>query len=516
MLETISKGFQNARNRLRGFREIDESNIEDALRDIRLSLLEGDVEFHVVKQFLEHVKHKALGEVVQTRIKHAGKAIGVTPGDHFVRICQEQLEELMGPVDTSLAYATVGITKVMMVGLQGSGKTTTAAKLARLLKEKEGREPMLVAADVYRPAAVDQLRVLGERLEIPVFHEPGKSPPQLCVGALAAARAAGCDTLIYDTAGRLAIDDVLMQELERINELTQPENIFLVIDSMIGQDAVKTAKAFNDRLELDGVILTKLDGDARGGAALSVKAVTGKPIKFVGMGEGLDKLEEFRPQGLASRILGMGDIVGLVQDFEQVVDEKKAEEDAKKLLSGDFTFDHFVEQIRTIKKMGSLKEVLEKLPFFGEGLPEGASVDDRELVKVEAIIGSMTQQERDHPALLNESRVRRIAKGSGRTEREVSDLIARFHTMRDMMRQIGQSPGLLGRLPGFRQLAQMKQLKGMDMNALFGGGAPGGPGGMDPLGRAQARGASKHFDREKARKKAKMAKDARKKARKKK
>jgi len=234
------------------------------------------------------------------------------------------------------------------------------------------------------------------------------------------------------------------------------------------------------------------------------------------MGEGLDRLEEFRPEGLASRILGMGDIVGLVQDFEQVVDEKKAEEDAKKLLSGDFTFDHFVEQIRTIKKMGSLKDVLEKLPFFGESLPEGATVDDRELVKVEAIIGSMTQQERDHPALLNEGRVRRIAKGAGRTEREVADLIARFHTMRDMMRQIGQSPGLLGRLPGFRQLAQMKQLKGMDLNALFGG--PGGPGGpMDPLaGRAQARGASRHFDKEKARKKAKMAKDARKKARKKK
>ena len=297
MLETISKGFRDARNRLRGFREINESNVEDALRDIRMSLLEGDVEFHVVKQFLAHVKETALGEIVQTRASHAGKRIGVTPGDHFVKICQDKLEELMGPVDTSLKMAEAGVTKVMMVGLQGSGKTTTTAKLARLL-QRDGKKPMLVAADIYRPAAVDQLKVLGKRLEMPVFHKEGTPPPQLCQEAIGAARAEGCDVVIFDTAGRLAIDEVLMQELENIRTVTQPENILLVIDSMIGQDAVKTARGFNERLDISGVVLTKLDGDARGGAALSVKAATGSPIKFVGMGEGLDKLEEFRPEGL--------------------------------------------------------------------------------------------------------------------------------------------------------------------------------------------------------------------------
>ena len=509
MFETISKGFENARNRLRGFRELNESNIEDALRDIRLSLLEGDVEYHVVREFLRIVKEKALGEVVLTKAKAKGKKLGVTPGDHFVRICQDQLEALMGPVDTGLDFATVGITKIMMVGLQGSGKTTTAAKLAALL-QKEGRKPMMVAADIYRPAAVDQLRVLGERLDVPVYHVEGKQPPELCVDAVGAARALDCDVLIYDTAGRLAIDDVLMQELERIRSLTRPENIFLVVDAMIGQDSVKTAKAFNDRLEIDGFVMTKLDGDARGGAALSIKAVTGKPIKYIGMGEGLDKLEEFRPEGLASRILGMGDIVGLMQDFESVVDEQKAEEDAKKLLSGDFNFNEFLEQIRTIKKMGSLRDVMEKLPFFGESLPEGTNIDDGELVKVEAIIGSMTNQERIDPSVLNESRVARVARGSGRTDQEVSDLISRFHSMRDMMRQIGKSPGLLGRIPGFKQLSQMKALKGMNMEEVFGGMA--GPG-ADP--EAKSKGTSRRFDKGKARKKAKMAKVARKKQKKK-
>ena len=510
MFETIAKGFENARNRLRGFREINESNIEDALRDIRLSLLEGDVEYHVVRDFLGHVKEKALGEVVQTKVRHKGQKVGVTPGDHFVRICQDQLEALMGPVDTSLAWAAVGITKVMMVGLQGSGKTTTAAKLASWL-QGQGKKPMMVAADIYRPAAVDQLRVLGERLDVPVFHQEGKSPPELCSEAVGAARAMGCDVLIYDTAGRLAIDDVLMRELERIRALTRPENIFLVVDAMIGQDAVKTAKAFNERLELDGFVMTKLDGDARGGAALSIRAVTGKPIKFVGMGEGLDKLEEFRPEGLASRILGMGDIVGLMQDFEAVVDEEKAEQDAKKLLSGDFNFNEFLEQIRTIKKLGSLREVMEKLPFFGDGLPEGARIDDNELVKVEAIIGSMTNQERLNSAVLDESRVARIARGSGRTDQEVSDLISRFHSMRDMMRQIGKSPGLLGRIPGFKQLSQMRQLKGMNMEEVFAGMA-----GPAPEQEGKGKGSARHFDREKARKKAKMAKKARKKAKSKK
>jgi signal recognition particle subunit SRP54 len=509
MFETITKGFRDARNRLRGFREITEGNIEEALRDIRLSLLEGDVEYHVVREFLRQVKEKALGEIVQTRVKHGGRKIEATPGEHFVRICHEELEGLMGPPDTSLNIAPVGITKVMMVGLQGSGKTTTAAKLARFL-QKQDRRPMLVAADIYRPAAVEQLKVLGRRLDVPVFSEPGVKPPELCRNAVAAARAEGCNVLIYDTAGRLAIDEVLMGELQSIQALTEPENVFLVVDAMIGQDAVKTAQGFHERIKISGVVLTKLDGDARGGAALSVKAVTGCPIKFVGMGEGLDKLEEFRPEGLASRILGMGDVVGLMQDFEEVIDEKKAEEDAKKLLSGDFNFHHFLEQIRTLKKMGSLKDIIEKLPFFSDGLPEGANIDDREIVKIESIIGSMTKQERESPAVLSDSRIARIARGSGHTEQAITDLIARFHSMRDMMRQIGTNPGLLGRIPGFRQLSQMRQLKGMDLGAMMSG--MGGPedGGED---RAQ-KGTARHFDKEKARKKAKMAKKARKKGRK--
>ncbi len=508
MLETISKGFRDARNRLRGFREITESNIDDALRDIRLSLLEGDVEYHVVKQFLAHVKETALGEIVRTRASHAGKRIGVTPGDHFVKICQDKLEELMGPVDTSLRMAPVGVTKVMMVGLQGSGKTTTTAKLARLL-QKEGHRPLMVAADIYRPAAVDQLRVLGERLDIPVHHEAGKQPPQLCVDAVGVARAKGCDVVLFDTAGRLAIDEVLMQELGDIRSATQPENILLVIDSMIGQDAVKTARGFNERLDITGVVLTKLDGDARGGAAISVKAATGCPIKYVGMGEGLDKLEEFRPEGLASRILGMGDVVGLMQDFEEVVDEEKAEQDARKLLSGQFDFDAFLEQIRTIKKLGSLKDLVEKLPFFSDGLPEGANLDDNELVKIEAMIASMTKQERKSPAILNESRVARIAKGSGRSAQEVGDLLTRFNAMRDMMKKLGDSPGLLSRIPGFKHLAQMKKMKGMSMEDMLMGAA------SEELAGGKGKGTARHFDKAKARKKAKTAKEARKKSRRK-
>ncbi len=510
MLETITKGFRDARNRLRGFREITESNIEEALRDIRLSLLEGDVEYRVVREFLSQVKEKAIGELVRTKARHGERKLEATPGDHFVRICHEELEKLMGPVDTSLAYAAAGVTKVMMIGLQGSGKTTTTAKLARYL-QKQGRRPMMVAADIYRPAAVEQLKVLGQRLDIPTYSAPGKAPPELCRAASAEARAAGCDVVLFDTAGRLAIDDVLMQELENIRALTEPENIFLVIDAMIGQDAVKTAQGFNERLDLSGVILTKLDGDARGGAALSVKAATGSPIKFVGMGEALDKLEEFRPEGLASRILGMGDVVGLMQDFEEVVDEEKAEEDARKLLSGDFNFHQFLEQIRTIKKMGSLKDLMEKLPFFSDGMPEGANIDDRELVKIEAIIDSMTPQERETPTVLNESRLARIARGSGHPKEAVTDLVARFHSMRDMMRKLGSNPGLLGKIPGLRNLSQMKQLKGMDLGSMMAGMGGAGEDGEPRDKKATAR----RFDKSKARKKAKMAKAARKKSRKK-
>ena len=390
----------------------------------------------------------------------------------------------------------------MMVGLQGSGKTTTTGKIARYLETNFKKKPLLVAADIYRPAAVDQLQTLGEQLGMPVFTIAGKDPVEICSKANDYAMDNGRDVILYDTAGRLSIDETLMQELEDIDKRAQPANIFLVLDSMTGQDAVNTAATFNKRLNLDGVILTKLDGDARGGAAISVKEVTGKPIKFLGMGETLDKLEEFRPEGLASRILGMGDIVGLVKDFEQVVDAEKAEEDAVRMLKGKFDMQDFLDQISMIQKMGSLKDIFDKLPFFPGGLPDGVNLDDRELVRIEAMISSMTKEERSNPSVFvktsweeitaqsgkkskrrradyEPSRVRRIAKGSGRKESEVKELLQKFATMRQMMVQLGASTGLMGKIPGLKQFSQMKKLAGMDLGALMGGGMPGGmPAGL--------------------------------------
>ncbi|HET9598794.1 MAG TPA: signal recognition particle protein [Anaeromyxobacteraceae bacterium] len=483
MLETVAKGFKAARNKLKGRTEITPDVVDDALRDIRVSLLEADVAFDVVKRFVARVREKAVGEVVETKVDTKKGKVRATPQDHFIKICHDELEALMGPVDTSLKVKPRGPTGVMMVGLQGSGKTTTAGKLAnRFLKE--GKKPLLVAADVYRPAAVDQLQVLGQQLGVPVFSEAGAKPPDLCRRALEEAAREKADVVIYDTAGRLAIDETLMQELEDIKREVSPDNILLVCDAMIGQDAVKTAAEFDRRLALDGFILTKLDGDARGGAALSIKEVTGKPIKFLGMGESLDRLEEFRPEGLASRILGFGDIVGLMQDFEQHVDEAKAEEDAKKLLSGDFTLDDFVSQIRLVRKMGPLGELMEKFPLFGE-LPEGFQFDEAALGKIVAMVDSMTRAERLRPDVLDASRVKRVAKGSGRSEKEVRDLLTQYNTMRNVMRQIGDAPGLLSRLPGIKQLFQLRQLQGKGMEDVLGAEAADVTralqgGGIDP------------------------------------
>ena len=492
MLETISKGFRSVKHRLQGKRELTEENIDEALRDIRVSLLEADVDFKVVRQFVATVKEKAVGEVVRVKVTKDGSAIRINPGDYFIKLCQDELEALMGPVDSSLKFGA-GLTKIMMVGLQGSGKTTTTGKLARLLLE-QGRKPLLVAADIYRPAAVEQLKVLGRRLDVPVYHEAGQAPPHICQAAVDHARAKGRDVVIFDTAGRLAIDEELMGELDDIKRRTRPDNILLVVDAMIGQDAVRTAKTFDERIGISGFIMTKLDGDARGGAALSIKAVTGKPIKFLGMGENLDALEEFRPEGLASRIMGFGDVVGLVKDFQKVVDEDQAEADAKKLLSGKFSMWDFLEQIRMIRKMGPLKDLMEKLPFFADSLPEGVNIDDNALTRIEAIIQSMTKQERDRPELIEKQqrRAARIGKGSGMPAQEVLDLVVRFKQMRKVMQAIG-SPGggnLLGKIPGFKQLSQMNQLRNMDLGSLFGnmgGGMPGmggfpGMGGMPGMG----------------------------------
>ncbi len=482
MLETISKGFRSVKNRFQGKRELTAEVIEEALREIRVSLLEADVDFKVVRGFISSVKEKATGEVVKVVVKKGGQKVRVNAGDQFIKICQDELEGLMGPVDTSLTFSS-GVTKIMMIGLQGSGKTTTTGKLAKHLLDK-GRRPLLVAADIYRPAAVEQLKVLGRRLDVPVYHEEGQTPPRICEAAVDYARSRGRDVVIFDTAGRLAIDSELMGELNDIKRRTRPDNTLLVVDSMIGQDAVRTAKTFDEQIGISGFIMTKLDGDARGGAALSIKAVTGKPIKYLGMGEDLDALEEFRPEGLASRIMGFGDIVGLVADFEKVVDEEQAEADAQKLLSGNFDMWDFVEQIRTIKKMGSLTELFEKMPFFGDGLPEGA-LDDKQLVRIEAMINSMTKQERSKPELIETQpgRAKRIAKGCGCAPDEVTGLVGRFKGMRQIMGALG-SPGggnLLYKIPGFKQFAQMQQMRGMDMGEVFdqfGVANPGGPPGM--------------------------------------
>jgi signal recognition particle subunit SRP54 len=493
MLETVTKGFRAAKNRLMGKAELTPELVDESLRDIRVSLLEADVAFDVVKKFVSSVREKATGTEVSTTLTDgAGKKIKVGAGDHFIKICHDELEALMGPVDTSLKFKSKPqVSGIMMVGLQGSGKTTTTGKLAAKLK-KEGRNVLLVAADIYRPAAVDQLKVLGEKLGVAVFHEAGLKPPELATKGWAKAQAEKFDTVIIDTAGRLAIDELLMTELEAIKTAVKPDNILFVTDAMIGQDAVKTAAEFNRRLEIDGFILTKLDGDARGGAALSIKEVTGKPIKFLGMGEGMDKLEEFRPDGLAGRILGFGDVVGLMKDFEGVVDQQKAEEDAKKLLSGRFNMKDFIEQIRMVRKMGSLKDLMEKMPFLGE-MSEQLNPNEKELDKIDAIYNSMTEQERLEPHRINKARGERIAKGSGRKSNEVGELLQKFSSMQQMMGAIGQDPGMLSNIPFFKQLGQLSKMKNLNLGEMFSkdpmmaqalgqGGFPGLPGmpGMMP------------------------------------
>jgi signal recognition particle subunit SRP54 len=529
MFETLTKGFRSAKQRFQGLAELDEPTVDEALKDVRTALLEADVGFEVVQEFTKRVREKAVGIIVKVRATAKEKVRRVTPEDHFVKLCHDELIDLMGPVDSSLKFAKKGPTGLMMVGLQGSGKTTTVGKLALYLQNRHHKRPMLVAADVYRPAAIDQLKIIGDRLGIPVYAEEGGSPPDICERALKKAQETGRDFIIYDTAGRLAIDEPLMNELSEIKRRTGAGNVLFVVDAMIGQDAVATAKSFNDRLNYDGVVLTKLDGDARGGAALSVKAVTGKPIKFVGMGESSERLEEFRPDGMASRILGRGDVVGLIQQFEDVVDEEKAEQDALRMLKGKFDMNDFLDQIGVLQRMGSLSDLVEKIPGVADAMPEGAKIDDNELVKIKAMISSMTEDERKHPerfvyssweevldngrrkkkrsAFYDTGRVRRVSRGSGRKESEVADLLNRFGMMRQMMAQLGAGTGLLGKIPGFKQLAQMKKFAGVDMNQLQSMmGAPSAE-------RGGFQAPKRNVDRVKEKQKRKDAKKARKKSR---
>ena len=508
MLDILTDGFREAKLKFEGKAILTEESIENAIQLIRKSLLEADVEYSVSKNFIQTVKAKALGSIVELKAGKGSSKMKVSPGDHFISICKSELEELMGPVDTSLELPSNRPGIVMMVGLQGSGKTTTTGKIANYLIEKK-KKPLLVAADIYRPGAVNQLKVLGERLQRPVFHLEGESPVTICEKALQEAYKLDCDTILLDTAGRLTIDTELMQELKDIKASANPDNILLVCDSMMGQDSVTTAKAFEDALDLSGVVMTKLDGDARGGAALSIKQVIGKPIKFLGMGEDLARLEEFRPEGLASRILGLGDVVGLMEDFQRVSDESH-EEDAMKMLKGQFTYQDFYKQIQMIQKMGSLKDLVAKMPMQNM-IPKDANLDDSELVRIKAIIDSMTKKERQGLHHLNPSRISRISKGSGRKEKDVQELVKKFTSMKKMMGMMGKNMGgLLGKMPGMGGLGGMKKMKDMmgsggmpnmsDMAALMEGGG----------GRS-----SKNVDRDKLRKQRKAAKKSRKKNRKK-
>jgi signal recognition particle subunit SRP54 len=474
MFETLTKGFRNARNRLAGVAELTEDNIDQALRDVRLSLLEADVEFGVTKTFLARVKEKAIGQTVETTAKSKTRKAKIGPAEQFVKICQDELEAMMSfegdPVDFAKAPKPTGI---MMVGLQGSGKTTTSAKLARLLETGNARRPLLVAADIARPGAIEQLQVLGEQINVPVFSIPGGLPVEICKRGLAHAKKLKCDTVIYDTAGRLAIDERLMKELADIRSSVEPQNVFLVVDAMIGQDSVRTAKSFDELLGLSGVILTKLDGDARGGAAISIKNVTGTAVKFVGTGETLDRLEEFRADGMASRILGMGDVVGLMKDFEDVVDEEKAEKDAKRMLRGHFTLDDFLEQLQMLQSMGPLQDLLDKVPFFADSVPDGFQVDEREIGQIKAIVSSMTRQERAQAELFKKqpTRLKRVAKGSGTAEKQVAEILQRFAFMKQMMGSIGSQAGMLSKIPGMKQMAAANKLR----EAVKTGGLEGNP-----------------------------------------
>ena len=463
MLETLTQGFRNARDRFRGVAELSDANIADAISDVRTSLLEADVDLGIVREFLAKVQERVRGEVVRLEAgRKSGQKLRVAPGDHFTKACYEELVALMGQGEP-LEPVRDRTRAIMLLGLQGTGKTSTAAKLAKYLKSR-GDRPLLVAADVRRPAAREQLRVLGESVGVPVFSREGDDAPAICAEALELARAEKRGSVIFDTAGRLQIDDELMRELEEIQARTKPEHVTLICDAMMGREAVNVARGFAARLPVDGLILTKLDGDSRGGAALAIRAATGVPVRFVTMGEATDRLEAFRPEGLAQRVLGMGDVVGLMNDFEAVVDVEEAEKDAERMLRGKFTFDDFLTQLRTIQKMGSLTDLLAKIPGVSDMMPEGAKVDPGELRRIEAMITSMTPGERRQPESISPSRQNRIARGSGTKVTDVAGLLQRFKAMREMMASLGGAGGLLGKIPG--------------VGKMFGGGGP--PASFDP------------------------------------
>jgi signal recognition particle subunit SRP54 len=468
MFDTLTDKFSGVFRSLSGRGRISEENIRESMREVRTALLEADVNLKVVNDFTDHVINKAIGQEVIKSLQ---------PGQLMVKIVYDELVNLMGPVDTQIYYVTPGPTVIMMAGLQGSGKTTTCGKLAMYLKGK-GRNPLLAAVDLQRPAAIEQLRILGEQLGVPVYLDMSKAAPHGQVprgAAVSVARAAvneakkqGRDVVILDTAGRLAIDDELMNELKEINAQVTPHQIYLVLDAMTGQDAVNSAKIFNEKLELDGLILTKFDSDTRGGALLSAKMVTGKPVKFLGVGEKLDRLEEFRPEGMAQRILGMGDIVGLVSEAMEKFDQEETAKLQAKMEKGEFTLDDFMAQMGQVKKLGPMGKVMGMIPGMSELTKQlghdGEGVENQ-MGRMRAIYDSMTRKERSKPDLLDANRRRRIARGAGVDVSEVGAFMKQFNMSRDMMRAVG----------GMGMMGKLKLMKSLMSGNLAGLGTPGGP-----------------------------------------
>lgn len=439
MFDSLSSKLQNAFRNLRGLGKISEDNIGDALREVRMALLEADVNFKVARDFIERVKTKSLGaEVVQ----------GVQPGQQIIKIVSDELTELLGSQNAALNLDGKP-SCLMMVGLHGAGKTTSSGKLAKLLK-KQGRAPLLVAADVYRPAAMDQLETLGKQVDVPVFIQRGeKDVLKIARDAMAFANLNGRNVIIFDTAGRLQIDEPLVQELVRLRDLVKPQEILLVLDAATGQEAVNVATHFDQALNITGSILTKLDGDARGGAALSMKSVTGKPIKFAGVGEKLDEFEPFHPERMASRILGMGDVVSLVEKAAAAVTEDEAKRMEEKMRKGEFTLEDFLEQLRAMKKLGSLESIVKMLPGGGDALKQiDINKQEKEFKRMEGMVCAMTPKERLTPAILNASRRRRIAAGSGVTVTELNTMLNKFFQMQTMMKKMGKMSKMMGKMGG--------------------------------------------------------------------
>lgn len=435
IFESLSERLQETFRRLKGRGKLNEKDVDEALREIKLALLEADVSFKVVKEFMAKVRERAVGQDVLTSL---------TPGQMVIKIVHQELAELMGKAESKLKISDKPPTVVMLVGLQGAGKTSTAGKLGRLLKQ-QGRRPLLVAADVYRPAAVRQLEILGEKLDLPTFTVPGAGPVEIARHGVDKALSLNRDLVIIDTAGRLHINEELMDELAKIKEIAKPTEILLVLDAMTGQDAVNVAESFHKQLELTGLILTKLDSDTRGGAALSIRAVTGCPIKYMGLGEKLDDLEVFHPERMASRILGMGDVLSLIEKAEAAVDATDAKKMMAKLQKADFTFEDFLDQMHQLKKMGPINQLLAMIPGASKQL-KGLEVDEKQMKQVEAMILSMTPLERRQPQVINAGRKRRIAKGSGTSIQDVNKLLSQFEQTRKMFKQFAEM-GKGGRMP---------------------------------------------------------------------